>query len=94
MPNVSPNMSQNIVHVGYVRVGFALGMYISCCLCQFHSCWLANTTTFFMWNMGLTLDEKRDLQKCQNNVLRIYTCIKINLNLSVCLYKYTSQGID
>ena len=31
-----------MVRVGYTRVGFALGMYISCCWCQFHSCWVAN----------------------------------------------------
>ena len=32
-----PNANQwNIVRVGYTRVGFVLGMYISCCLCQFN----------------------------------------------------------
>ena len=35
-PNVNPNASQwNMVRVRYARVGFALGMYISYCLCQF-----------------------------------------------------------
>ena len=36
-----PNASQwNMVHVGYARFGFALGMYISCCLCLFHLRWV------------------------------------------------------
>ena len=43
MPHVSPNARQwSIVHVGYARVWFALAMYISCCLSQFHSRWEAN----------------------------------------------------
>ena len=43
MPNASTNSSQwNIVHVGYARVGFALGMYISCCLFPVPLRWVAN----------------------------------------------------
>ena len=54
MPNVSPNASQwNMVRGWYARVGFALGMYILCCLCQFRSRWVPNTNPFFMWNMRL-----------------------------------------
>ena len=36
-----------MVRVGYARVGFALGMYISCCLCQFHSHWVPNGNLVF-----------------------------------------------
>ena len=28
----------NMVQVGYVRAGVALGMYIACCLCRFQLC--------------------------------------------------------
>ena len=31
-----------MVYIGYVRVGFVLGMYVSCCLFQFHSHWVPN----------------------------------------------------
>ena len=42
-PNTSPNVSQwNIVRIGNMRVGYALAMYIPCCLCQFRSRWVAN----------------------------------------------------
>ena len=41
-------MSQwNMVNVGYARVGFALGMYISCYLCQFHLRWVPNANPVF-----------------------------------------------
>ena len=45
--NTSPIVSQwNKVHVEYARVGFVFGMPISCCLCQFHLCWVANSDAF------------------------------------------------
>ena len=48
MPNASPNMNQwNMVGVGYVRVGFAWGMYISCCLFPVPSCWEVNANAVF-----------------------------------------------
>ena len=57
MPNVSPNASQwNIVCVGYAQVGFALGMYISCCLCQFHLLWVANAIAFLCGIWALLVD--------------------------------------
>ena len=38
-----PKASQwNMVHVGYARFAFALGMYISCCLCPFRLHWVPN----------------------------------------------------
>ena len=47
-PNASPNASQwNMVCVAYARVGFALGIYILCCLCQFHARWVLNANPFF-----------------------------------------------
>ena len=36
-----------MVRISYTRVGFALGMYISCCLCQFPSHWLPNANPVF-----------------------------------------------
>ena len=36
-----------MVCVGYARVGFALGMYISCCLCPFHLRWVPNANPVF-----------------------------------------------
>ena len=42
-PSATTNASQwNIFRVGYTRIGFALAMYISFCLCQFRSHWVAN----------------------------------------------------
>ena len=42
-PNASSNVSQwNIVLVGYARVGFALGMLISCGLSCFCLHWVPN----------------------------------------------------
>ena len=49
MPNASPKVSQwNIVCVGNARVGFTLGMYISCCLCVGYP-----TQTQFLVEYGL-----------------------------------------
>ena len=36
----------------------ALSMYISCCLCQFHLHWAANTNAVFSGIMGLTKMDK------------------------------------
>ena len=33
----------------------SLGNYISCCLCQFRLCCVANVKHSFQWNMGLTV---------------------------------------
>ena len=42
-----PNASQwNMVRIVYARVGFALGMYISSCLCRFHSRWVPKANPF------------------------------------------------
>ena len=46
-PNTSPDAIQwNMVRVGYARVGFVLGMSLSCCLCQFHLRWVVKANTF------------------------------------------------
>ena len=43
LPNVTPNASQwNILCIGYMRVRFVLGMYISSCLCRFCLRWAPN----------------------------------------------------
>ena len=66
MPNVSqlcsmraynakrkPNARQwNMVRVGYARVWFALGMHISCCLCQFHFVLDTQHEPVLLWNIG------------------------------------------
>ena len=46
MPNASPNVSRcNMVCVGRIRVGFTLGMLISCCLSLFCLYWVPNVNT-------------------------------------------------
>ena len=50
MPNAKPNVS----HLNMVRVRFELGMYISCCSCQFCSRLGTKRELVFLWNMGLS----------------------------------------
>ena len=54
-----------MVRVGYARVGFALGMYISCCLCQFHSHWVANANAISggRWAQVVHFEKNRSKQK-------------------------------
>ena len=43
MSPTSPNVSHwNMVHIGYARVGFTLGKWVSGCLSPFCSCWVPN----------------------------------------------------
>ena len=35
------------VALGLLELGLALGMYLSCCLCQFQLCWVANANAVF-----------------------------------------------
>ena len=54
-PMQNPNVSQwNIGCVGLQRNIFALGMYISCCLCQLHLRCAANENCSFQQNMGFS----------------------------------------
>ena len=44
-PNTNPNASLwNMVCIGYERVGFRLGMSISCCLSHFRLHWVAKAS--------------------------------------------------
>ena len=55
VPSTTPNASWwSMVCVGYVRVWFALAMYISCCLCQFRFVLGTQRECSFLWNMGFT----------------------------------------
>ena len=63
MPNASPNVSQgNIDHVGYARVGFALGMGIHFML--FVSCSLGlGSQRNFWWNTGLRYEARETIMR-------------------------------
>ena len=62
-PNSSPNASQwNMVRIGDVRVGFALGIYISRCLCRFCSHCVRNAKVLSdgIWALLYRVDVETD----------------------------------
>ena len=71
-----------MVCVRYVRLGFALDMYNSCCLCQFPFLLGTQRKPVFWWNMGLKGCTHRATE-----ALLLYISMHLK-GLSICRYTY------
>ena len=74
-----------MVHVGYARVGFVLGMYISCCLGQFHLRWVPNVKPFFGGICAIDF--------CQSSPLRLFN-LGIFYDIPVCNVRYSKNKME